>query len=124
MSPLSGIAVGALGALAGGLAVALFGPQLVKTSRPAAKSALKAALLTAYAAQVRGAEIAEAVEDLYAEAKSEVTAEIVEAALAAGQANAATAKPDAVVRASASAARPARQRSAVKRSRVVRARHG
>ena len=118
MSPLSGIAVGALGALAGGLAVALFGPQLVKTSRPAAKSALKAALLTMYAAQVRSAE------DLYAEAKSEVTAEIVEAALAAAQANAATAKPDAVVRASASAARPARQRSAVKRSRVVRARHG
>ena len=124
MSPFSGLAAGALGAVVGGVAVALFGPQLVKGGRPAAKAALKTALLTLYAAQVRGAEIAEAIEDLYAEAKSEVTADILEAALAAAQAQAATATPtSATTGASASlAAKPARQRAAVKRSPVVRSR--
>ncbi|MFY9699403.1 MAG: DUF5132 domain-containing protein [Rhodoplanes sp.] len=85
MSPFSSLAAGALGAVVGGLAVALFGPQLAKSGRPVAKSALKTALLTLYAAQVRGAEIAEAIEDLYAEAKSEVAADVLEAALAAMQ---------------------------------------
>ena len=125
MSPFSSLAAGALGAVVGGVAVALFGPQLAKNGRPAAKSALKTALLTLYAAQVRGAEIAEAIEDLYAEAKSEVTADILEAALAAAQAQAATATPtSATAGASASpaAAKPARQRAAVKRSPVVRSR--
>jgi hypothetical protein len=82
--------------------------------------------LTLYAAQVRGAEIAEAIEDLYAEAKSEVAAEVLEAALAAVQAKtAATPATDATSGATASsAAKPARQRAAVKRSPVVRSRHG
>ncbi|MFO1098441.1 MAG: DUF5132 domain-containing protein [Xanthobacteraceae bacterium] len=125
MSPFSSLAAGALGAVVGGVAVTLFGPQLAKNGRPAAKSALKTALLTLYAAQVRGAEIAEAIEDLYAEAKSEVTAEILEAALAAAQEQAATATPagaTAGASASPAAAKPARQRAAVKRSPVVRSR--
>lgn len=121
MSPLSGIAAGALGAVVGGLAVALFGPQFVKSGRPVAKSALKTALLTMYAAQVRGAEIAEAIEDLFAEAKSELTSEILAAALAAAQEKAATAPNGGGSGAGASAAmQPARRRAAVKRSRVVR----
>lgn len=130
MSPFTSLAAGALGAVVGGVAVALFGPQLAKNGRPAAKAALKTALLTLYAAQVRGAEIAEAIEDLYAEAKSEVTADILEAALAAAQEPVATATPaGATTGASASpAAKPARQRAAVKRSPVVRprlrSRHG
>ncbi|MFY9736955.1 MAG: hypothetical protein WAL02_17785, partial [Rhodoplanes sp.] len=118
MSPFSSLAAGALGAVVGGLAVALFGPQLAKSGRPVAKSALKTALLTLYAAQVRGAEIAEAIEDLYAEAKSEVAADVLEAALAAMQEKTATA-PAAGATAS-SAAKPARRRAAVKRSPVVR----
>lgn len=125
MSPFTSLAAGALGAVVGGVAVALFGPQLAKNGRPAAKAALKTALLTLYAAQVRGAEIAEAIEDLYAEAKSEVTAEILEAALAAAQEQAATATPagaTAGASASPAAAKPARQRAAVKRSPVVRSR--
>ncbi|MEZ5891336.1 MAG: DUF5132 domain-containing protein [Xanthobacteraceae bacterium] len=131
MSPFSSLAAGALGAVVGGLAVALLGPQLAKSGRPAAKSALKTALLTLYAAQVRGAEIAEAVEDLYAEAKSEVAAEVLEAALAGMQEKTATAPAAAAAAAAASsgasassAAKPARQRAAVKRSRVVRSKHG
>lgn len=129
MSPLSGIAAGALGAVVGGVAVALFGQQLVRSGRPAAKTALKAALLGLYAAQVRGAEIVEAMEDLYAEAKSELTAEIIAAAVAAAQEKAATAPPGPAAAAGegVSAAQPARQRAAVKRSRVVRTarpRHG
>jgi len=125
MSPFTSLAAGALGAVVGGVAVALFGPQLAKNGRPAAKSALKTALLTLYAAEVRGAEIAEAIEDLYAEAKSEVTAEMLEAALAAAQEPVATATPaGATAGAGASpAAKPARQRAAVKRSPVVRSRH-
>jgi hypothetical protein len=126
MSPFSSLAAGALGAVVGGLAVALFGPQLAKSGRPVAKSALKTALLTLYAAQVRGAEIAEAIEDLYAEAKSEVAADVLEAALAAMQEKTATAPaagaaPGATA---SSAAKPARRRAAVKRSPVVRSRHG
>lgn len=126
MSPFSSLAAGALGAVMGGLAVALFGPQLAKSGRPVAKSALKTALLTLYAAQVRGAEIAEAIEDLYAEAKSEVAADVLEAALAAMQEKTATAPaagaaPGATA---SSAAKPARRRAAVKRSPVVRSRHG
>ena len=126
MSPFSSLAAGALGAVVGGLAVALFGPQLAKSGRPVAKSALKTALLTLYAAQVRGAEIAEAIEDLYAEAKSEVAADVLEAALAAMQEKTATAPaagaaPGATA---SSAAKPARRRAAVKRSLVVRSRHG
>ncbi len=122
MSPLSGIAAGALGAVVGGLAVALFGPQFVKSGRPVAKSALKTALLTMYAAQVRGAEIAEAIEDLFAEAKSEITSEILAAALAAAQEKAAaTPNGGGVSAARASAApQPARRRAAVKRSAAVR----
>jgi gas vesicle protein len=126
MSPFSSLAAGALGAVVGGLAVTLFGPQLAKSGRPVAKSALKTALLTLYAAQVRGAEIAEAIEDLYAEAKSEVAAEVLEAALAAVQEKtaAASAAGAASGAAASSAAKPARQRAAVKRSHVLRSKHG
>jgi hypothetical protein len=82
--------------------------------------------LTLYAAQVRGAEIAEAIEDLYAEAKSEVAAEILEAALAAVQEKTATAPAAGATSAAtaSSAAKPARQRAAVKRSPAVRSNHG
>ena len=114
MSPLSGIAAGALGAVVGGLAVALFGPQLVKSGRPVAKSALETALLAMYAAQVRGAEIAEAVEDLFAEAKSEIKSEILAAA------EKAAAAPNGGASSGASVSTAARQRAAVKRSSVVR----
>jgi hypothetical protein len=80
----------ALGALAGAAAVILFlGPQLAQRGRPVAKAMLKGALAALHEAQVRGTEIAEAAEDLYAEAKSEVTAEVFTAAMAAAKAKAA-----------------------------------
>ena len=61
----------ALGALIGAAGVALFGPHIARRARPAAKAALKAALAAMHEARIRGGEIAEAAEDLYAEAKAE-----------------------------------------------------
>ena len=65
----------ALGALIGAAGVALFGPHIARRARPAAKAALKAALAAMHEARIRGGEIAEAAEDLYAEAKAEAAAE-------------------------------------------------
>ena len=61
----------ALGALVGAAGVALLGPHIARRARPAAKAALKAALAAMHEARIRGGEIAEAAEDLYAEAKAE-----------------------------------------------------
>ena len=65
----------ALGALIGAAGVALFGWHIARRARPAAKAALKAALIAMHEARIRGGEIAEAAEDLYAEAKAEAVAE-------------------------------------------------
>jgi hypothetical protein len=65
----------ALGAVVGAAGVALFGPLLAQRARPAAKATLKAVLAAMHGAQVRGAEIAEAAQDLYSEAKAEAAAE-------------------------------------------------
>ncbi len=78
-----------VGAAAGAAGAMLFGRQVVEHGRPLAKAALKATLVALHEARVRGAEIGEAAEDLYAEAKSEVTAEVFEAAMAAATAKAA-----------------------------------
>jgi hypothetical protein len=65
------------------------GPQVVTRVRPVAKAALKTALLAANEARVRGAELTEAAEDLFAEARAEATSEAVASAMAAAQARAA-----------------------------------
>ena len=67
-SPLARMA---LGAVVGAAGVALLGPHIARRARPAAKAALKAALAAMHEARIRGGEIAEAAEDLYAEAKAE-----------------------------------------------------
>jgi hypothetical protein len=77
-----------IGAAAGAAGAIIFGRHLVEQGRPLAKAALKATLTALHEARVRGAEIEEAVEDLYAEAKSEVTKEIFESAMAAAVAKA------------------------------------
>jgi hypothetical protein len=64
---------------------ALFGPQIMRHARPAAKAALKAALVAAHEAKVRGAEFVEVAEDLYAEAKAEVAAETAAPATESGE---------------------------------------
>lgn len=121
-----GFAVGLLSGVAAALVV---GPEIVQRTRPIAKAALKAALMAVHETQVRGAEIAEAAEDLFAEAKSEVTAEVFAAAMAAAQAKAAEQAANARAQAMAAQASPApepepqttkaaRRRTAVKRSRV------
>jgi hypothetical protein len=71
-SPLARMA---LGAVVGAAGVALLGPHIARRARPAAKAALKAALAAMHEARIRGGEIAEAAEDLYAEAKAEAEAE-------------------------------------------------
>ena len=78
-----------VGAVAGAAGAILFGREIVEHGRPLAKAVLKATLAAMHEARVHGAEIGEAAEDLYAEAKSEVTAEIFEAAMAAATAKAA-----------------------------------
>ena len=67
----------AVGFVAGAASTALLAPQLVQQARPVAKAALKAALAAMHQAQVRGAEVAEAAEDLYAEVKAELDDEAV-----------------------------------------------
>jgi hypothetical protein len=124
MPPFFGIVAAAAGVAAGAVATALFGPQIAHNARPAAKTALKLALLTLHEARIRGAEMAEAVEDLYVEAKAEAVAEAIAATLAAAQAKAAAAEAAAAASAAASAepagaprrAASARKRAAVKRS--------
>lgn len=83
----------ALGALAGAAAVLLLNRQGTQRVRPIAKAALKAAVMAYHEARVQGAELAEAAEDLFAEAKTEAAADIFAAAMA--QAKAAQAKAEA-----------------------------
>lgn len=80
----------AFGAIAGAAAVVILGPEVAQRSRPVAKAALKAALTALHEARVRKAEIAEAAEDLFAEAKAEATAEIFAATVAAARAKTTT----------------------------------
>jgi gas vesicle protein len=75
----------AIGFVAGAAGAILFAPQIAQHARPVAKAALKAALAAMHEAQVRSAEVAEAAEDLYAEAKAEVSAETSEAAAAVAE---------------------------------------
>jgi gas vesicle protein len=72
----------AVGFVAGAATAAILAPQVAQQARPVAKAALKAALTAMHEAQVRGAEVVEAAEDLYAEAKAEVTEEAAQAATA------------------------------------------
>ena len=81
----------ALGALTGAAAVLLLNRQGAQRVRPIAKAALKAAMMAYHEARVQGAELAEAAEDLFAEAKAEAAADIFAAAMAAAQAQAAQA---------------------------------
>lgn len=82
----------ALGALTGAAAVLLLNRQGTQRMRPVAKAALKAAMMAYHEARVQGAELAEAAEDLFAEAKVEAAADIFAAAMAAAQAKTAQAK--------------------------------
>ncbi|MBM3563213.1 MAG: DUF5132 domain-containing protein [Alphaproteobacteria bacterium] len=91
----------ALGVLTGAAAVLLLNRQGTQRVRPVAKAAMKAAMMAYHEARVQGAELAEAAEDLFAEAKAEAAADIFAAAVAAAQATAkreakteATAKSD------------------------------
>jgi gas vesicle protein len=68
----------AVGFVAGAASTALLAPQLLQQARPVAKAALKAAIAAMHQAQVRGAEVAEAAEDLYAEVKAELDDEAVQ----------------------------------------------
>jgi hypothetical protein len=82
----------ALGALTGAAAVLLLNRQGTQRLRPVTKAAVKAAMMAYHEARVQGAELAEAAEDLFAEAKAEAAADIFAAAMAAAQAKAAQAK--------------------------------
>jgi hypothetical protein len=78
----------ALGVLTGAAAVLLVNRQGTQRVRPVAKAAMKAALMAYHEARVQGAELAEAAEDLFAEAKAEAAADIFAAAMAEAQAKA------------------------------------
>lgn len=84
----------ALGALTGAAAVLLLNRQGTQRLRPIAKAAMKAAVMAYHEARVQGAELAEAAEDLFAEAKTEAAADIFAAAVAAAQAKAAQARTE------------------------------
>jgi hypothetical protein len=84
----------ALGALTGAAAVLLLNRQGTQRVRPIAKAAMKAAVMAYHEARVQGAELAEAAEDLFAEAKAEAVADIFAAAMAAAQTKAAQAKAE------------------------------
>ncbi|WP_363345839.1 DUF5132 domain-containing protein [Methylocystis echinoides] len=71
----------ALGALTGAAATILLTRQGSR-ARPAAKAALKAAIMAYHEARTQGAELMEAAEDLFAEAKSEAAADIFAATMA------------------------------------------
>lgn len=71
----------ALGALTGAAATILLTRE-GSGARPAAKAALKAAIMAYHEARTQGAELMEAAEDLFAEAKAEATADIFAAAMA------------------------------------------
>ncbi|KAF0128507.1 MAG: hypothetical protein FD139_3249 [Methylocystaceae bacterium] len=84
----------ALGALTGAAAVLLLNRQGTQRVRPIAKAAMKAAVMAYHEARVQGAELAEAAEDLFAEAKAEAVADIFAAAMATAQTKAAQAKTE------------------------------
>jgi|GEM_PF-2651860 len=84
----------ALGALTGAAAVLLLNRQGTERVRPIAKAAMKAAVMAYHEARVQGAELAEAAEDLFAEAKAEAVADIFAAAMAAAQTKAAQARTE------------------------------
>jgi gas vesicle protein len=123
----------AIGGLAGAAVGFFLSPEIARRARPVAKAVLKAGLLAAHEAQVHGAQVAESFEDLFAEAKSEVAAEVFAAAVAAAQAKAAAASAAAksstagaadVPRRPASRASAARKRAPVKRSKPIASRDG
>lgn len=91
----------ALGALTGAAAVLLLNRQGTQRVRPIAKAAMKAAVMAYHEARVQGAELAEAAEDLFAEAKAEAVADIFAAAMTAAQTKAAQAKTEATSTATA-----------------------
>lgn len=72
----------ALGAVAGAAAVLLTNAKVAQQARPAAKAVLKAALTVMHGVRVQSAEIVEAAEDLYAEAKAEAAQSVMAAAMA------------------------------------------
>lgn len=113
-----------LGAFTGATALLVLGPEVAQRARPVAKAALKAALLGLHEARVRSAELAEAAEDLFAEAKSEAATDVFTAAMAAAQAGSAEpakqAKPQQGPTAGsrAATAKAPRKRTTAKRSRA------
>ena len=70
---MSRLLIFALGVLVGAGA-ATYGPELSRNLRPLLKEALKAALQLAQGARVKGAGLAEAFEDIYAEVLAEARA--------------------------------------------------
>jgi hypothetical protein len=97
----------ALGALTGAAAVLLLNRQGTQRVRPIAKAAMKAAVMAYHEARVQGAELAEAAEDLFAEAKVEAAADIFAAAMAAAQAKATQTKTETTSEATAKPESPA-----------------
>jgi hypothetical protein len=77
------------GLASGAAAVFLLTRKFPHDVRPAAKSALVSAMKALHGARVGSAELIEALEDLYAEAKDEATREIIAEAMAAAKARAA-----------------------------------
>ncbi|MCC3246289.1 DUF5132 domain-containing protein [Methylocystis sp. WRRC1] len=78
----------ALGALTGAAAALILSRPNANRARPVAKAALKAAMMAYYEARAQTAQLAEAAEDLIAEAKAEAAMDIFAAAMAAAQAQA------------------------------------
>lgn len=70
-------------------------PAVGRAARPAAKSALKAGLVTAELARERFADLGEAAEDLWAEVRHEFQTERRERAEAGGAAGSTTEEPSA-----------------------------
>jgi len=88
MFPL-GFVLGAMSATAAG--ALMLSPQVMSHARPVAKALLKVALAAMHEAQLRGAEVSEAAEDLFAEAKAEAAAETFATTMAMAQEKAAAA---------------------------------
>ncbi len=96
------------GLASGAAAVFLLTRKFPHEVRPAAKSVLVSAMKALHGAKVGSAELIEALEDLYAEAKDEATREIIAEAMAAAMARAAGAdKKEGEPMASAEAEMPA-----------------
>ena len=112
-----------LGVATGAVAVLLANPGVANKVRPVAKAALKNAMKAVHSAQVGGAELAGAAEDLFAEAKMEATTEILTEAMAAAQAKATTkAAPNGPQKpAVAAAIKPAVKRAPRRRTKTAKA---